>query len=181
MQTPKPLTYKGKILLQKVLDVGKQMHPDAPPEHHRAFANSVLELVRNEADIAASGPSCREYAVSRASAGDGYAQKIAVDGKEMTAIFPDGRMPRPGKWSFERACEFAEPLCYGKLTPLHHACFKTEPCFDEAEEDLKELKKIFNLAGDRICKICKVNPLRHNNKSGICSKCQQNRSKKSRN
>jgi hypothetical protein len=26
----------------------------------------------------------------------------------------------------------------------------------------------------RVCSVCKVAPLRHNNKSGVCSRCQQN-------
>jgi DnaJ-class molecular chaperone len=27
---------------------------------------------------------------------------------------------------------------------------------------------------ERLCSVCKVAPLRHNNKTGVCSRCQQN-------
>lgn len=138
LRTPKNITFKGKQVYRKAWEWGESKHPTAPKEQHAAFADSVLELVRYEVDMSVMGPSCRSYAVAFAAAGDG---EITHFPSGLFAITPDGRMPIPGHWDFEKACQFAEPYCYGKIIALHIRCYKTQPCFDEAEEDLKILKK----------------------------------------
>lgn len=138
IRQPNSITYKGKQVFRQALDWGKSNYPDAPQEKHEAFAASVLELVRYEITMNCLGPSCRAYAVSFAAAGDGEITHLPSG---LFAVTPDGRMPTPGHWEFERACKFAEPFCYGELTALHIRCYKTQPCFDEAAEDLVILKK----------------------------------------
>ncbi len=112
---------KYSQILDSALEHGKTLHPDAPIEHHAAFANSVAYLVTG-ASGGYGGPSCREHAVS-----------WALHGSRHSSI--------AGEWEYEKALQFAEPYCYGPLTELHYQCAKSECCFHDSLEDIEQIKK----------------------------------------
>lgn len=124
--------------LEKALAEGKRLHPDAPMQHHAAFANSVAYLVTG-ASGGYGGPSCREHAVTHSALLQGGGQQTTAVGLNAFAPGPDTVMP--GQWDYEDAIAFAEPICYGGMTDLHHQCYRTEHCFDDAPEDIETLKK----------------------------------------
>ena len=107
-------------ILKKAYELGKASHPDAPNQHHTAFANSVACFVTG-ASGGYGGPSVREHASERM-----------------------GSCERPmGDWTFEDAAKFCDTPCYGELTELHHALFRQESCFDDSPQDLEVLKGRF--------------------------------------
>ncbi len=107
-------------------------YPDASEYHRHAFANSVAYLVTGASS--GSGPSIREHCVSMALAGDG--ENVGL------FQFPDGRVARAGEWKFERACEFAEPICFGPLPQMAHRFWaeQCQICFDDDPADLALLE-----------------------------------------
>lgn len=119
-------------ILKKALEWAKEHHPDAPIEHQCAFANAVLEKVTGMSGGYA-GPSAREMACSYANG-----RTLGIEGG-LTLLFPDGSIPMPGEWSFEQACSFCEPLCFGAITNLHFNCWRTMPTFNNTVEDLQAL------------------------------------------
>lgn len=123
-------------LLAKAYSWGNQKHPAANNYRHAAFANSVAYLVTG-ASGGYGGPSIREHCVSWCLAGDGYNTNFAG----MTIQFPDDRIPRPGKWEFEQACEFAAPIVYGRLPAFAARVAANEHCFDDDPADLDELRR----------------------------------------
>lgn len=130
-------------ILEKALETGKQKHPDAPNQRHAAFANSVAYLVSGVSG-GYGGPSVREHCVSWALAGDGYNITVQTNLGELTMQFPDGRLPSAGEWEFEKACRFAEPICYGNLPAMAEKVYKQEHCFDDDPTDLEVLKSRFH-------------------------------------
>lgn len=129
------------IYLESALEDGKTLHPSAPVQHHAAFANSVAYLTTGSSG-GYGGPSCREHSVSWALSGsNGRQAQIETQIGTMTAQCPDGSLPPAGKWEYEKALKFAEPLCYGELTELHFKCYKHENCFDDLPEDTEQIKK----------------------------------------
>lgn len=102
--------------LKQAFELGKQKHPDAPTQHHCAFANSVACFVTG-ASGGYGGPSVREHTAERMGS----------------------REKRMGEWSFEDAVKFCDNPCYGELTELHHALFWDESCFNDSEGDLEVL------------------------------------------
>lgn len=119
-------------ILENAMAWGEQHHPDASGQRHCAFANSVSYLVTGGSG-GYGGPSIREHCVTYALAGDGY--------NEGGLQFPDGRLPRAGDWEFEKACEFAEPICYGALPAMAAKIAQQEQCFGDDPEDIAELQR----------------------------------------
>lgn len=126
-------------ILEKAMQWGKQKHPAAPIQRHAAFANSVGYLVTG-ASGGYGGPSIREHCVSWSLAGDGYNVPTQVNLGELIVQFPDGRLPQAGRWTFDKACEFAEPICYGSLPAIAKKVSQVEHCFDDDPEDLETLQ-----------------------------------------
>lgn len=126
-------------ILEKARKWGESKHPESSSHRHAAFANSVAYLVTG-ASGGYGGPSIREHAVSWALAGDGTNTPIDTNLGGLTIQVPDGRLPRAGEWSFERACQFAEPICYGQLPAIAARIQQEEHCFDDDPADLEELR-----------------------------------------
>lgn len=116
----------------KALEVAKREHPDAPLSHQLSFASGVTYLVTGWSG--GIGPTVRVHAVSWAISGDGY--------QVGNIQFPDGRIAPAGHWEFDRACQFAEPLCFGAIGKLHLACYENEHCFDDFEGDIEALQAL---------------------------------------
>ena len=110
-------------ILKQAFELGKANHPDAPNQHHCAFANSVACFVTG-ASGGYGGPSVREHAAERMGS----------------------QVNRMGEWTFEDAVKFCDSPCYGELTELHYALFREEHCFDDSQEDLEALKSRFQKA-----------------------------------
>jgi hypothetical protein len=108
------------VILEKAFELGKVNHPDAPNQHHAAFANSVACFVTG-ASGGYGGPSVREHTSERMGS----------------------REKRMGKWTFEDAVKFCDNPCYGELTDYHKEIFKVEHCFDDTKEDLEILQNRF--------------------------------------
>ena len=125
--------------LEKAMNWGKNKHPEATIQRHAAFANSVSYLVTGGSG-GYGGPSIREHCVSWALAGDGYNTTVQTNLGGLTMQFPDGRLPQAGQWTFEKACQFAEPICYGNLPAMAKKVHQSEHCFDDDLSDLEELK-----------------------------------------
>jgi hypothetical protein len=106
---------------------------------YAAFGNSVAYLVTGVSG--GSGPSIREHAVSWSLAGDGYNVPTETSLGTLIIQSPDGRLPMAGGWEFEKACEFAAPICFGQLPAIARKIIEQEYCFDDDPEDLKLLGK----------------------------------------
>lgn len=99
--------------LEKAFELGKERHPDAPQEHHAAFANLVAyAMTANSGGY--GGPSMRENLGARL----------------IVAKFGTGA----GRCTFEQAVELVEECCYGKLTLEHAQMLEQEYCFDAPGE-----------------------------------------------
>lgn len=112
-------------VLESALALGREKHPDAPAEHHSAFANSVAELVTGWSG-GYGGPYMRQHlAVQK-----GYAAGLI-------------------NCSFEAAVEVAEKPCFGPVT-LEHACMlEEEECFDDTSDDIEAARQLLALAAAR--------------------------------
>ena len=97
--------------LQRAYDYGKARHPDAPIEHHEAFANSVSYAMTGMSG-GFGGPSMREHYASRM-----IIQEFGV---------------RSGRCTFEQAVNLLDKYCYGSLTKDIAWMITTECCFDNA-------------------------------------------------
>lgn len=129
----------GKIH-DKALEWANTSYPKADPNHHQAFANAVAYLVTGTSG-GAHGPSIREHLVSWSLMGT--SGKVGDIGG-MTAIYPDGTLPRAGGWRFGDACQFASPLCFDPPEKYLDELIQIsgqEHCFDDAEADIAALKK----------------------------------------
>ncbi|MEM9944687.1 MAG: hypothetical protein AAF810_01295 [Cyanobacteria bacterium P01_D01_bin.36] len=129
--------------LENALAKGKELYPSARMQHHAAFANSVAYLVTS-ASGGYGGPSMREHAVSWALAGDGYNLSAETSIGSVTLQQPDERLPRAGQWDFDKAVEFAKPICYGNLPAVAAKIYQFEHCFDDSPEDIEAVKKLSN-------------------------------------
>lgn len=108
--------------------------------HKTAFANSVAYLTTGFAN----GCSLREHLVSWSLAGRGAIEAVAWGDEAITAISPDGTLPRAGDWTFEAACSFAAPLCFNPASMYRDALLRIlerEHCYDDDPEDLEALQK----------------------------------------
>lgn len=127
-------------ILEKAKKWGQKRHPRSPMQRHAAFANSVVYLVTGSSG-GYGRPSIREHAVSWALAGDGFNALVSTTNLgDLTIQFPDGRIPRPGQWDFDRACQFADPIVYGPLPAIASRIVQQEYCFDDDPDDLADLK-----------------------------------------
>jgi hypothetical protein len=127
-----------QAILEKAIAEAKAKHPKAPVQHHAAFANSVAYLVTG-ASGGYGGPSCREHAVSHSVFLQSGGTRTTVEG--MNTFVPSSETVMPGQWDYESACNFADPLCFGELQNIHHECYRSEHCFDDAPSDIVALKK----------------------------------------
>lgn len=138
---------------KRALRWGERRHPSAHQQHHRSFGAAVAQLCcddpeepinKRQAALVSlirksGGPTCREGAAVWAAYGRGDA--VRGEHESITVFYTDQRFKRPGTWTYEEAVQHCEPYCYGKLTALHFEVFKTDPCFDDPEEDLVVLNK----------------------------------------
>ena len=100
-------------LLKEMYELGRKRHPDAPPQHHAAFANSVTEAVTGWSG-GYGGPSMREY----------WAGRLIL------------RAGTPGEIELEQAISIVEQACYGPVTIEMARLLLEEHCFDDAREDI---------------------------------------------
>lgn len=126
-------------ILEKTKAWGAAKHPESNNYRHAAFANSVAYFVTG-ASGGYGGPSIREHCCSWALAGDGYNIATETNIGTLTVQYPDGRLPRAGKWNFEQACQFCELICYGQLPAIASRILEQEHCFDDDPDDLAELR-----------------------------------------
>lgn len=98
-------------VLERAFELCKERHPDAPAEHHGAFANSVSYLVTGFSG-GYGGPSMREHYTCRQEIG--------------------------GKCSFGEAVAIAESICYGPLTLEIARMVVEEHCYDDALGEFQE-------------------------------------------
>lgn len=102
--------------LEQALTWARTHYPGESNEHQCACANSIVYLMTGGAG-GYGGPSIREHTVSL----------LAVS-------------QRPaGLWTFEDACAFAAPLCFGPLTDAHRRVAVSQYCHDDDPADLAAL------------------------------------------
>lgn len=107
-------------ILERAFEHGKSQHPDAPAEHHAAFANSVAYAMTG-ASGGYGGPSMREQLAGRL-----VVREFGTSANRCT---------------FEQATELLDECCYGELT-LQHALMLEEHCFGDAPGEVEEAKKL---------------------------------------
>lgn len=105
-------------VLERAMKLGEKQHPDAPKQHHAAFANSVAALVTGWSG-GYGGPSMREHWAIR------FAYSKDVD-----------------KFDFDSATKAVEEVCYGPLTINHALMLEEEPCFDDAPGEVRQAQQI---------------------------------------
>ena len=106
-------------ILEKAWLLGKECHPDAPAQHHAAFANSVAYAVTRTSG-GYGGPSMREHWASRVVASSYGSQPC----------------------SFEQAVKLLDECCYGELTLQHALMLDVEYCFDDAPGEEEAARKM---------------------------------------
>lgn len=103
-------------ILERALQLAQEQYPQASPQKHAAFANSVAYLVTG-ANGGYGGPSVREHAASWR-----YTNR---------------------QYSFEEAVKLllaADGPIFGPLTQLHRKLWQEEYCFDDDPQDIAELE-----------------------------------------
>lgn len=133
--TPKELEIEE--IIKDACAWGEERYPNAAVQRHRAFINSVAYLVTGVSGKY-GGPTIRQHCVALALAGDG---ENHFNGFFWIQLY-DERVKRAGKWSFPEACQFAEPICYGKLPSIAKEFWKEHKhqCYDDDPLDLVELE-----------------------------------------
>ena len=105
----------GKIL-ERALQIAQERQPQASPQKHAAFANSVATAVTGWSG-GYGGPSVREHAAAR-------------------------MCPHPSE--FDKAVEILiannGPI-FGPLADLHSMCWEDEECFDDDPQDVYILNR----------------------------------------
>lgn len=112
---------KFDVTLKRAMEYGKKKHPNAPVEHHAAFANSVAYAMTGMSG-GYGGPSMREHWASRiivSSFGAGF-----------------------DRCTFEQAIEAVEECCFGELTYEIALMSQCEHCIDDCEADLVRAKEL---------------------------------------
>lgn len=127
-------------VLEAARDWAIAHHPKASNHKVCAFANSVQYLVTGYSG-GYGGPSIREHLCSHALVGDGENISTPTNLGNLTVSYRDGRLPRAGKWSFDRACEFCKPICFGQLSRYALKVVQVEYCFDDDPDDLVLIKE----------------------------------------
>lgn len=105
--------------LQQAMALGRNKHPNAPAEHHAAFANSVAYAVTGFSG-GYGGPSMREHWCSR-----------LIHQKGM-----------PGQIGFDEAVGICEQVCYGPLTKEIAQMLDIEHCFDDAPGEQQQAQQM---------------------------------------
>lgn len=103
-------------ILKKAVELAQEKYPQASPQKHSAFANSVAYFVTGWSG-GYGGPSVREHAAARVKL-----QRIS--------------------WSFVEAVEELireEGVIFGPFTDLHRQCAMQEHCFDDDPEDIVKI------------------------------------------
>ena len=108
-------------ILKRAMDFGKEKYPNAPVEHHAAFANSVAYAMTGMSG-GYGGPSMREH----------WASRIII------SSFGVGL----NRCSFEQAVDAVEECCFGELTYEIALMSRCEHCFDDPEADLAEAEHL---------------------------------------
>ncbi|UFP97266.1 hypothetical protein [Gloeobacter morelensis] len=131
---------RSSRVLAQALAWAQEHHPEAGTYRQAAFGNAVQSLVTGVSG-GYGGPSVREHAVTLALAGDGFTAQADTDRGVMNFLVQDRRVPLPGTWDFERACQFAESICFGAITDIHRRAWSChrEAHFDDDPEDLNAL------------------------------------------
>ena len=117
-------------------------YPKAHTSRHKAFSASVEELVSGDYN-SSHGPTIRSHQVSWSLAGPKGTISVTKTPQfdEITLIYPDGSLPRPGEWSYTDAIAHAEPIVFGVLGANAIKVVQQEGYFDDDPEDLKLLIK----------------------------------------
>jgi len=105
-------------VLERAMKLGREKHPEATPQHHAAFANSVAAIIC-AASGGYGGPSLREHWASR---------QLRTD-------------------DFDEAVKAAEPICYGPMT-IEIARMIGEYNFDDPPGDVEEAWRLLREAGE---------------------------------
>ena len=113
------------LFFEEAFKHGKSQHPDAPTEHHAAFANSVA-CAMTGASGGCGGPSMREHLASR----------------WILSEFGAG----PNRCTFKQATELLDDCCYGELTLQHARMLEEEHCFDDAPGEVDIALKLLAMA-----------------------------------
>jgi hypothetical protein len=83
----------------------------------------------------------------------GTVTSIPFIGEKVTVLYPDGTLPAPGEWEFEKVIAFCDPLCFQpaeyfleklKAISIH------EYCFDDDPQDLQAIKKQVQVIKDNL-------------------------------
>lgn len=126
--------------LQKAMDWARVNRPQSSNYHKAAFANSVAYLTTG-ASGGYGGPSIREHICSHSLAGDGINTQVMAGNRPLTFQVPDGRLPLPGEWEFDKAIAFCDPICFGNLPRMALKIVVVEHCFSDDPDDLKQVKE----------------------------------------
>ncbi len=104
--------------LHSAMDTARKERPQASPQKHAAFANSVAAMVHGWSG-GFGGPSVREHAASWTFTSKPYSFDDAV-----------------------RLLLDEQGVIFGPLTDIHRRCWEDEYCFDDDPDDLKQLEGI---------------------------------------
>lgn len=125
---------------RRALIYGMGKYPNAHRSRHESFAASVEELVTGEykSDY---GPTIRSHLVSWSLAGPGGTISVTRTErfKEVTILYPDGTLPRPGTWEYTAALKHAEPIVYGELGKFAIRVIEQEGYFGDDPADIQLL------------------------------------------
>ncbi len=112
-------------ILARAYRLGQERHPDAPSQHHAAFANTVAYLMTGWSG-GYGGPSMREH----------WAARVGT------------RVGTLGSITFDQAVEAIEAACYGPLTLEIARMLNLEHCFDDPEGEPEEALRLLRKHGE---------------------------------
>jgi hypothetical protein len=129
-------------VLKSAIEWAGLNYPNSSLHHRSAFANSVQYFVAGNSG-GFGGPSLREHLCSWSLAGvNGSVNAIEIADEAMTAIYPDGSLPRAGEWNFEDAIVHCARLCFSPASDHRSQLIQImerEYCFDDDPKDREEL------------------------------------------
>ena len=130
-----------EIVIRKVAQYwADTKHPNVSWQRKVAFVNSVVYLTTGYS-TGDFGPTIREHLCSWFLVGDGEISEITTDIGNLTVLYPDGRLPYPGKWTIQNALMFCEPICFGNLSKVSLKVVQKEYCFDDDPDDLRQIRE----------------------------------------
>lgn len=104
--------------LHRALDIARKERPQASPQRHAAFANSVAYLVHGWSG-GFGGPSVREHAASWTFG----TKRLSFDEAVQALLDEQG-------------------VIFGSLADIHRQCWENEYCFDDDPDDLKQFEGV---------------------------------------